>query len=112
MVGKTPANTPFSLLFFAVITAATNGRFYDAETMNIDIKHVRRRELAAYLPPEELSKLPSQKRASLRGSGAHATAAVAAAAAAATTTTTTTRTPDENTNSSNNLDNKVSHHFE
>lgn len=78
--------------------------------MNIDIKHVRRRELAAYLPPEELSKLPSQKRASLRGSGAHA--AVAAAAAAATTTTTTTRTPDENTNSSNNLDNKVSHHFE
>ncbi|KAH9391600.1 hypothetical protein TYRP_022780 [Tyrophagus putrescentiae] len=88
-----------------IITAATNGRFYDAETMNIDIKHVRRRELAAYLPPEELSKLPSQKRASLRGSGAHA-AAVAAAAAAATTTTTTTRTPDENTNSSNNLDNK------
>lgn len=81
--------------------------------MNIDIKHVRRRELAAYLPSEELSKLPSQKRASLRGSGAHATAAaVAAAAAAATTTTTTTRTPDENTNSSNNLDNKVSHHFE
>lgn len=90
-----------SLLISAVITAATNGRFYDAETMNIDIKHVRRRELAAYLPPEELSKLTptGQKRNSLRNSGAHQASM-------------TRTSPDENTNSSNSLDNnKVSDHF-
>ena len=53
--------------------------------MLIDIKHVRRRDLTAYLPAEEMPPIPGtgsgRKRQPNRGSNAHATAAAAAAVA-------------------------------
>lgn len=86
-----------SPFIYLVINAANNARFYDAETMLIDIKHVRRRDLTAYLPAEELPPMPAT------GSGKKRTPAKSAPSGNATASL-AKQLSDENTNS-NNLDN-------